>query len=207
MGGLGLAATLASSTELGLGQQALLWTVAGVVLVMLSLFIEDRRFLRYLGVAALGVGWILRLVASDVETVEAYTAPFALVLLGAGLLAMKDNPRLRTAIALTPGLTLAFLPSLPQALDTPTGLRALVLGLAALLALAVGVWRKWQMPFLFGTVVVALLVLWNVGPLANGLPRWTLIATAGIVLVGSGITWENRVKNARSATEFVQNLK
>ena len=207
VGGLGLAATLASSTELGLGQQALLWTVAGVVLVMLSLFIEDRRFLRYLGVAALGVGWILRLVASDVETVEAYTAPFALVLLGAGLLAMKDNPRLRTAIALTPGLTLAFLPSLPQALDTPTGLRALVLGLAALLALAVGVWRKWQMPFLFGTVVVALLVLWNVGPLANGLPRWTLIATAGIVLVGSGITWENRVKNARSATEFVQNLK
>lgn len=205
--GLGIVVTLLSGVEMTFGAQAVVFTVVGAPLIVLGMFVHDRDRLRFVGSAALGVAWVLRLLASNVDTIEAYTAPFAIVLLSAGFLAMRGNPQLRTAIALTPGLTLALLPSIPQALDDPTGLRALLLGLAGLIALGLGIWRSWQMPFVYGSVVVTLLVVWNVGPLANGLPRWILIAAAGIILVGSGITWENRVRNAKTVTQYVQNLR
>lgn len=206
-GGLGIAVTLVAGVDGTSGSQALVWTVAGAALAVLGLLVADRRWLRYAGSAALGVAWVLRLLASDVDTIEAYTAPFGVVLLGAGLFAMRGNPQLRTAVALTPGLTLALVPSIPQALDDPAGLRALLLGLAALGALGIGIWRSWKMPVGFGAVVLALLVGWNVGPLANGLPRWILIAVAGVILVGSGITWESRVRNAKSAAQYVRRLR
>ena len=205
--GLSIVVILLSGAGMTLGAQSLVFTVAGAPLVVLGLFVRDRDWLRYVGSVALGVAWVMRLLASDIDTIEAYTAPFAVVLIGAGFLAMHGNPQLRTAIALTPGLTLALLPSIPQALSDPTGLRALLLGLGGLLALGLGVWRQWQMPFLYGSVVVTLLAVWNVGPLANGLPRWILIATAGVILVGSGITWENRVGNAKSVARYVENLR
>ncbi|MDQ3157332.1 MAG: hypothetical protein M3Q98_11490 [Actinomycetota bacterium] len=205
--GLGIAVSLLSAADMGLGSQALIWTVVGVSLVALGLFVNDRDWLRYVGSAALGVAWVMRLVASDVDTVEAYTAPFAAVLLGAGLWAMRGNPQLRTLIALTPGLTLAFVPSIPQALADPTGPRALLLVVAGLVSLAVGIWRKWQMPFVFGSIVLALLVVWNVGPLANGLPRLIIFTAAGVILSGLGFTWEKRVQNAKSAVLYVQNLR
>ncbi len=206
-GGLGMAAVLVSAVDAALGSQALLWTVAGASIALLGLLVADRRWFRLIGTGLLGVAWVLRLLASDVGTIEAYTAPFAFVLLAGGLWAMRKDTSLRTLFALTPGLSLALLPSIPQALEDPTGKRALYLGVAAAVALAAGIWRKWQMPFVFGSVVLALLVVWNVGPLANGLPRWILIAAAGIVLVGSGITWENRVRNARSAAQYIKNLR
>lgn len=202
-----LVVTLASGVDTPLGPQSFLWTVVGVPLVILGLLAPDRRILRYVGSVALGVAWVLRLLASDVEVVEAYTAPFAIALFAAGFWAMHTKPRLGTLPALTPGLTLALLPSVPQALDDPTGLRALLLGIAALAALGLGVWRKWKMPFLFGAAILALLVVWNVGPLANGLPRWALIAAAGAILVGVGITWESRVRDARSAAQYVNALR
>lgn len=205
--GLGIALGVMSGVEMTLGAQALVFTVAGVPLVVLGLFVHDREWLRFVGSAALGVAWVMRLLASDIDTIEAYTAPFAVALIGAGFLSMRGNSQLRTAIALTPGLTLALLPSIPQALGDPTGLRALLLGLGGLTALGLGIWRQWQMPFVFGSVVVTLLVLWNVGPLANGLPRWILIAAAGVILIGSGITWENRVGNAKSVARYVENLR
>ena len=205
--GLGIVIAVILGAEMTLGSQALVFTVAGVPLIVLGLFVRDRQWLRFVGSAALGVAWVMRLLASDIDTIEAYTAPFAIILLGAGFLAMRGNPHLPTAIALTPGLTLALLPSIPQALADPTGLRALLLGLGGFVALGFGIWRRWQMPFVYGSVVVAMLAVWNVGPLANGLPRWILIAAAGVVLVGSGITWENRVGNAKSAARYVQNLR
>ena len=205
--GLGIAIAVLSGVEMTLGSQALLWTIAGVPLVVLGLFVHDREWLRFVGSTALGIAWVMRLLASDIDTIEAYTAPFAIVLLGAGFVAMRSNPQLRTALALTPGLTLALLPSIPQALADPTGLRALLLGLGGLVALGLGVWRQWQMPFVYGSVVVTLLMVWNVGPLANGLPRWILIAAAGVILVGSGISWENRVGNAKSVARYVENLR
>lgn len=206
-GGLGIVAVLISAVDEGLAAQALLWTIAGACTVVIGLLTADRGRLRYVGSGALGVAWVLRLLASDVNTIEAYTAPFAVVLLAAGLGAMRGDTDLGTVRALGPGLSLALLPSLPLALNDPTGLRALLLGIVAFITLVNGMWQKWQMPFLSGSAVLILLVVWNVGPVANGLPRWFLIAAAGAVFTGFGITWESRVGNARSAAQYVRNLR
>lgn len=204
---LGAAGIAIGSVESTLGFASFVWTVAGAGVVVLGLTSARRRWYRWAGSALLGVAYVLRLAASDVEVVEAYTLPFAAFLLAAGLWAMRDEDGPGTVRALLPGVALAILPSLPQALDEPTGLRALLLGLGAAVALAVGTWRRWQVPFVAGALVLALLVLVNVGPPALALPRWVLIASAGALLLGAGITWDDRVRDGRAVIRYVGSMR
>ena len=44
------------------------------------------------------------------------------------------------------------------------------------------------MPFAAGAIVLGVLTVANLGPVALAVPRWTLLATAGVVLGGAGIT-------------------
>ena len=176
-------------------------------MVVLGLTSSRRTWYRWVGSGLLGVAYVLRLAASDVDVVEAYTLPFAAFLLIVGLWAMRKEPDVGSVRALLPGVALALLPSLPQALDEPTGLRALLLGAGAAIALAVGTWRRWQVPFVAGAIVLALLVLVNVGPPALALPRWVLIASAGALLLAAGITWDDRVRDGRAAIRYVGSMR
>jgi hypothetical protein len=204
---LGAAGIAIGSIESTLGFASFLWTVAGAGVVVLGLTSSRRRWYRWAGSALLGVAYVLRLVASDVDVVEAYTLPFAAFLLAAGLWAMRDEDGAGSVRALLPGVALALVPSLPQALDEPTSLRALLLGLGAAVALALGTWRRWQVPFVAGALVLVLLVLVNVGPPALALPRWVLIASAGAVLLGAGITWDDRVRDGRAVIRYVGSMR
>jgi hypothetical protein len=129
------------------------------------------------------------------------------LLLAAGLWAMRQDDELGTVRALLPGVVLALLPSMPQALDEPTGLRALLLGLAAAVTLGVGTWRRWQVPFVAGALVLGLLILVNAGPVALAVPRWVLIAGVGAVLLAAGITWEDRVRDGRAVVRYVGSMR
>jgi hypothetical protein len=200
LGAIGLGLGSAVST---LGFSALVWTVAGAGVVVLGLISTRRRWYRWAGSVLLGVAYILRLVASDVDVVEAYTLPFAALLLAAGLWAMSKSDGPGSVQALLPGVVLAMLPSLPQALDEPAGLRALLLGIGSAVALGVGVGKRWKVPFIAGALVLVALALANLGPIALAVPRWTLLAFAGVVLGGAGITWEDRVKDGRAAVHYV----
>ncbi len=204
LGGLGLALGSAAST---LGYASFLWTVAGAGAVVLGLTSSRRAWYRWVGSGLLGVAYVLRLAASDVDVVEAYTLPFAAFLLGIGWWAMRDENGPGSVRALLPGVALALLPSLPLALDEPTGLRALLLGVGAAIALAVGTWRRWQVPFVAGAIVLTLLVLVNIGPPALALPRWALIASAGALLLAAGITWDDRVRDGRAAIRYVGSMR
>lgn len=201
--GLGFAA----GRETGLPWQALLWTFAGAALVLLSFVTPDRRFFQKIGAVALGVAYVLRLVASDVEVVEAYTLPFAVVLLAAGWWAMRGDDAVDSVRALAPGLTLALLPSLPQALDSPGSLRTLLLGLGALLVLAIGARWHWKAPFVAGALIVGVLAIANLGPYAFVIPRWVLIAGTGALLLGAGVTWEDRVRDGRAVARYVVSMR
>ena len=204
LGGLGLALGSAAST---LGYASFLWTVAGAGAVVLGLTSSRRTWYRWVGSGLLGVAYVLRLAASEVDVVEAYTLPFAAFLLAVGLWAMRDENGPGSVQALLSGVALALLPSLPQALDEPTGLRALLLGIGAAIALAVGTWRRWQVPFVAGAFVLALLLLANVGPPALALPRWVLIASASALLLAAGITWDDRVRDGRAAIRYVGSMR
>lgn len=200
-GTLGLLLAVASS-----GLDAVPWTVAGAGVWIIGALSRQRRWCRWAGSILLGIAYVVRLADSGVDVVEAYTAPFAVILLGIGWWLLR-RPEVGTIRALTPGVALALLPSLPQALDHPTSLRALLLGLVAVGFVGLGLQRRWKVPFVAGATVVLLLVLANVGPWALGLPRWLLFATLGAVAIGVGATWEARVRNGRSVVSHVSAMR
>lgn len=188
------------------GLDALPWTIAGFGVALIGLVNPRRRWLTVVGSILLGIAYVVRLADSGVDVIEAYTAPFAAVLLGVGVWALR-RPGLGTVRALGAGVSLALLPSLPQALGDPASLRGLLLGLAAVGLLAVGVKRQWKAPFVGGSVVALLLVIANIGPWTMGLPRWVLIAAVGIVALLVGATWENRARQGRAAVSYVNAMR
>lgn len=205
---LGAGAALAIGLVLAAfsGLDALPWTVAGVGVTVAGLVNRHRRWCRWAGPALLGIAYVVQLADLGVDVVEAYTAPFAVAVLAAGLWALR-NEDFGTPRALGPGVGLALLPSLPMALEEPTSLRALLLGLVAVAFVAAGLTRRWQAPFVSGSAVVALLILANIGPWAMGLPRWILIAVLGAVALAIGATWEARVRDGRVAASYVSSMR
>jgi hypothetical protein len=204
LGAVGIAIGSAASTT---AFASFMWTVAGAGAVVLGLTSRRRAWYRWVGSGLLGVAYVLRLAASDVDVVEAYTLPFAALLLAVGMWAMRKQDGPGSVRALLPGVALALVPSLPQALDEPTSLRALLLGIGAAVALGVGVWRRWQVPFVAGALVLAVLTLVNLGPVALAVPRWTLLAAAGVVFGAAGITWEDRVRDGRAVIRYVGSMR
>lgn len=176
---------------------AVRWTVAGVGLIALGFAVDSRRLYVWPGIASLVVAYVALIVDSGFSFVEAYTLPLGVAALAAGLYLLRNKPDVSTWTYLGPGLAIALLPSVPQALVDPVGLRALVLGLAALAVLAVGVRLGWQAPFVAGAAILFLLIVFNIGPYANAAPRVVLIAVVSAILLGVGITWEDRMRDGR----------
>ena len=204
----GVAATfgilaLVAGTTLPLGWQSAMFTTLGATCALIALVRVDRRMLAVVGGALTGVGYVLRLVASRVDVLEAYTLPLGVILLAVGYLAMRRSEHRRTSAALFPGLAMTLVPSLPAVLVDPTTLRGLLLGLGAVTVLGIGARMKWQAPFVSGAALVALLTVRHIGPYADAVPRWGLIALAGTVMLVIGVTWESRVREARSLASFV----
>lgn len=194
------------STELG--TFALLLAMAGLAMVVVGLLDDDRASFRLVGAALLTVAYLVRLSASQFGFVEAYTGPFALLALVTGIWAMRERPDLRSWAALSAGLALALLPSLPQTLADPSSIRGLCLGLVALLFVLGGVVKKWGAPVVFGAIVLLVVVIANIGPsLSATVPRWALIGAAGVLLLFLGTTWEKRVVEGRALVARIADLR
>lgn len=202
-----VAVALLWGLDSSLGWQSFFWAASGAAFVALGLLVSSRRWALYVGAVMLGTAYVLILAQNDVTTVEAYTAPIGALLLGVGLWAMGKRAELSTWIALSPGLFLAMMPSLPNALDEPTSVRALVLGLVAVVVFALAIKQQWVAPFWFGLVTAVLVLLFNIGPYADSVPRWVIIAIVGVALLAVGVTWEARVKDARSVVSYVRDLR
>ena len=152
--------------------------------------------------------WV-RLWDLGVRAPEAYTLPWAAALLVVGALHLRRNSGASTMTALGPGLSLALVPSLLWALADPTGLRAL----AARPGLP-GPGDRWRRGCAgprrsrSAATVGALLVLRLAAPyVADAVPRWVLIGTAGALLVALGATWERRLTEARQLVGYVRALR
>jgi hypothetical protein len=208
--GSALAALLAvGGSVLGSGTIDQTWlaihlTTAGTLATVVSLLNPDRRRLAWLGLALLTLAQWIRLHQVGVGTVEAYTLPLALVLLAAGTVALLrgNGSSLET---LTPGLGLALVPTLLLVLVDPLSTRAVLLGLACLVLVAVGGARHWAAPLLAGAAVGALVVL-RQGTFAELLPQWVLIGLVGVALTIVGVTWEQRLQEFRKVSAYVRGL-
>jgi hypothetical protein len=205
---LGLAGVLLAAPESAATWAAVYLTVAGAAVTALAMLREDRRQLAWLGGGLLALASWVRLWDIGVREPEPYTLPTALVLLALGVLHLRRHPRADTMTALAAGLGLALVPSLLWVLADPSGLRALLLGLACLVLVVGGVRLRWSAPVTIGAVVGGLEVIRLAAPyIGDAVPRWVLIGTAGAVLILMGVTWERRLQEARHAMAYVRHLR
>jgi hypothetical protein len=167
----------------------------------------ERRWLGWLSAGLLAASSWVRLALSDVDAPEPYTAPGGVALLVLGALRRRRDPSYRSWPAYAPGLALVLGPSLLRAVDDPGVWRPLLLGLAALAVLGVGVARRLQAPLVLGGLVLAVDALVQLSPyladLYDAVPRWTVIGTAGLLLLGLGATYEHRVRDVRLLHERI----
>jgi hypothetical protein len=182
-------------------------TFLGVGAVAVSFLSADRRRVAWLGSGLLVLASWVRLSSLDVDVVEAYTLPGSLALLVAGLVWMRRNPGASSWRGLATGLTLGLGPSLVVALQEPTSVRALLVGLAGVALVFVGVRLRWGAPLVVGGVAVGLLALVNIAPFAAAVPRWVLFGTAGVALLVLGVTWERRRQDLQLMHRYAARLR
>jgi hypothetical protein len=145
--------------------------------------------------------WV-RLAESHIHSVEPYTVPAAVILLAAGHLRRRTDREATSWPCYGPGLILGLTPTLAQALADPGLVRPVLVGVAALGVLAAGVRGRLQAPLAVGSAVLAVDALVQLSPeLAaayDAVPRWTLIALAGALLLALGATYERRIRDLRT---------
>jgi len=56
-------------------------------------------------------------------------------------------------------------------------------------------------------LIVGVLAIANLGPYAFVIPRWVLIAGTGALLLGAGVTWEDRVRDGRAVARYVVSMR
>ena len=186
---------------------------AGVVLTLLGaaaagvvLISADRLWCSWLAAVLLAAATLCRLVAGD-PFPEAYALPVAALLVAGGWWRLRLEPAMSSFTALGAGLGLGFGPSLLLAWGDPLSGRALAVFVAALAVLAFGVWSRWAAPLWAGALAAGSLAVVNLFPTIYVLPRWVVLGAVGTILVGVGVTWEARLREARRAGHYLGLLR
>ncbi|GGL45554.1 SCO7613 C-terminal domain-containing membrane protein [Planomonospora parontospora] len=208
----GLALVVHDALVPGLPHLPALSLACAVVGVLLSgtALRPDRRQAAYAGTGFLLVAAWLRLLASDVTVVEAYTVPLSLVLLAFGLLRTRGG-RASSWSVYGSGLASGLLPSTIAVLTGDGGLRPLLLGVFALAILLAGARSGLQAPAVLGGLTLAVVALHELAPwiaqAVAAVPRWVPMALGGLLLVVVGATYEARLREVRRLREAVGRMR
>ncbi len=167
----------------------------------------DRRGAGYAAAVLFVLATWVRLVAWQVDLVEAYTLPVTVPALVVGFLRRHRAPGTSSWTAYGPGLAATLLPSLAAVQHDPEWVRPLLLGAAALLVTLLGARHRLQAPLVLGGAVLVLVALHELAPylvqIADALPRWVPPALAGLLLLGVGATYEQRLRDVRRVREVL----
>ncbi len=142
------------------------------------------------------IAWIVLMRAQQVETLEAYTLPVAVLAVGAGIFAAARKGGLTSWVAYGPALAAALLPSLGAVLiESGAWERRLLLGTGALIVVVGGaIWRK-QAPFVLGGITLLILAAHEIALVWQFMDAWIPLAVFGLLLVGMAITYERRLRD------------
>ncbi|WP_067485512.1 SCO7613 C-terminal domain-containing membrane protein [Actinomadura hibisca] len=199
----GLVMTVGHPTTLSLG----LAFTGGIALA--TALRSDRRQAGWAGAALLTAAWWVLLAAADVRAPEIYTAPISLMLLTVGLIRRSQRPSPSSWTAYAPALAVTLLPSM-AASWTGDGPRPLLLAGGALLITLVGARLRLQAPLLLGGGVLLLVAGHALAPLVveflTGLPGWVPVAAVGLLVLGLGATYEQRLRDLRRLRTAVTTL-
>jgi hypothetical protein len=174
---------------------------AGVAAAVVSLRSDLHRLGWVAGGLLAASSWV-RLVLSDVDAPEPYTVPAGVALVVLGLWRRRRDPTYSSWRAYGTGLGLAMGPSLVRAVTDPGNVRPMLLGLAALLVLCAGIARRLKAPLVIGGVVLAVDAAVQLSPYLvmfySAVPRWSIIAATGLLLLLVGMTYERRAQQLQA---------
>ncbi|MGI5166277.1 SCO7613 C-terminal domain-containing membrane protein [Spirillospora sp. CA-253888] len=170
---------------------------------------SDRRQAGWAGTALLVAAWWVWLAQAGVAAPEPYSAPVSLVLLAVGLVRRSRRPSPSSWDAYGIALAATLLPSLAAAW-AGDGPRPLLLAGGALAVTLVGARVRLQAPLLLGGGVLVLVAGHVLAPMAveflTGLPGWVPVAAAGLLVLGTGVTYEQRLRDLRRLRSAVTAL-
>lgn len=150
--------------------------------------LQQRAYFWASAGCALGAWWLFAQYAQVVQP-EAYTLPFALVVLMVGIIELRRRPDLGSRAAFTPGLVAAFGPSLVIVLVKTDPVREGVLLVAAVATLIYGSLRRQRAPIEVGATVTTITTL---HALTLAFSAWIIMIPLGIVALVLGANSERR---------------
>ncbi|MGW0119247.1 SCO7613 C-terminal domain-containing membrane protein [Streptomyces sp. NPDC003327] len=200
VGLLALAPAAASAPHLSLAL-----ALGGVIAAATALRPERRVFASWTAAALFLPALWVRLAAWEVTVPEAYALPVTVPALVVGFLRRRRDPAASSWTAYGPGLAATLVPSLAAAWPDQEWTRPLLLGVAALGVTLLGARFRLQAPLVLGGAALALVGLHELAPYVvqavGALPRWLPPALAGLVLLATGATYEQRLRDARRLRE------
>ncbi|MGW4424696.1 SCO7613 C-terminal domain-containing membrane protein [Streptosporangium sp. NPDC004631] len=193
----------------GLPLASLACATVGVLMAGTALR-PDRRWAGYVGTGLLLTASWLRLLASDITVVEAYTVPFSLVLLAFGWWRARGRA-VSSWAAYGTGLASSLLPSTIAMLVGTGWVRPLLLGVVCLAVLSAGARLRLQAPALLGGLTLTVVALHELAPwiaqVVMAVPRWVPMAAGGVLLVVLGATYEARLRDVRRLRAAVLRMR
>ena len=167
------------------------FAVLAVASAVVAVWRADRRWLQWVAaVSSSAASWSI-FADAGVETVEVYTAPPALLLVGLAAARLRARPDVSSWPLLGSGLGLLTVPTVVQLTDDPGDLPRLAVAvtLGAALVVAGRVWAL-QSPLVVGVTVCGVAALTQHAVVTQALPRWVLLAAAGVLLLWLSISYE-----------------
>jgi len=205
---LGAVALAASADPGPSGLPPLAPVLAGLGLVALAYGIRPRRGrVAWIGVLLGSAGSAVRMAASDVTVVEAYSLPLALLALVVGLVRLRRQPDTPSWLTVGPAVSAGLLPSAFATIGDPSLTRPVVVLAVATAVMVVGIHFRWQAPFLTGAFAACVVAVAQLAPYAVGVPRWVSLGAVGVVLLVLGLRYEQRRRNATHAVRWVAALR
>ncbi|RZD69898.1 hypothetical protein C0Q58_01860 [Streptomyces albidoflavus] len=190
---------------------SLVLALCGVLAAATAVRPERRPGAGYLAAGLFATATWVRLVSAGVTHPEAYTLPVSVIACAVGLLRRRTDPEASSWTAYGPGLGVTLGPSLLALWSDPHWQRPLLLGAAALAVTVTGAVRRLQAPLLLGAGTLALVALHELAPhvaqVFDALPRWSVPALAGLLLLALGATYEQRLRDARRLREHLGRMR
>ncbi|MBV7652231.1 SCO7613 C-terminal domain-containing membrane protein [Streptomyces albidoflavus] len=190
---------------------SLVLALCGVLAAATAVRPERRPGAGYLAAGLFATATWVRLVSAGVTHPEAYTLPVSVIACAVGLLRWRTDPEASSWTAYGPGLGVTLGPSLLALWSDPHWQRPLLLGAAALAVTVTGAVRRLQAPLLLGGGTLALVALHELAPhvaqVFDALPRWSVPALAGLLLLALGATYEQRLRDARRLREHLGRMR
>ncbi|MFE7675025.1 SCO7613 C-terminal domain-containing membrane protein [Streptomyces albidoflavus] len=190
---------------------SLVLALCGVLAAATAVRPERRPGAGYLAAGLFALATWVRLVSAGVTHPEAYTLPVSVIACAVGLLRRRTDPEASSWAAYGPGLGVTLAPSLLALWSDPHWQRPLLLGAAALAVTVTGAVRRLQAPLLLGAGTLALVALHELAPhvaqVFDALPRWSVPALAGLLLLALGATYEQRLRDARRLREHLGRMR